>query len=73
MYVSGSMCSNGHQNSRSVSSNGCKKKRSTGSLKPFNSYTASRPHTVGAFIIRIGFGGPLYHNYNMEPPTRGRV
>ena len=23
---------------------------------------------LGALIIRIGFGGPLYYNYNKEPP-----
>ena len=25
---------------------------------------------VGALIIRIGFWGTLYHNYNMELPKR---
>ena len=24
--------------------------------------------TVGALIIRIGFGGPLYYKYKTEPP-----
>ena len=23
---------------------------------------------IGALIIRVGFWGPLYHNYNKEPP-----
>ena len=23
---------------------------------------------IGALIIRLGFWGPLYHNYNKEPP-----
>ena len=23
---------------------------------------------IGALIIRIGFWGPLYYNYNKEPP-----
>ena len=25
--------------------------------------------TKTALIIRIGFGGPLYYNYNQEPPN----
>ena len=25
-------------------------------------------NTIGAVILRIGFGGPLYCNYNREPP-----
>ena len=25
---------------------------------------------MGALIIRIGFGGPLYCNYNQEPPPK---
>ena len=29
--------------------------------------TATMIH-VGALIIRIGFGGPLYDNYSKEPP-----
>ena len=28
-----------------------------------------RPGSVGAFIIRMGFGGPLYYSYNTEPPN----
>ena len=24
--------------------------------------------SIGALIIRIGFGGPLYFNYTKEPP-----
>ena len=24
---------------------------------------------IGAFIIRVGLWGPLYYNYNKEPPT----
>ena len=32
---------------------------------------ASAMFTIGAFIIRIGFWGPLfYYNYNEEPPKR---
>ena len=23
---------------------------------------------IGALIIRLGFGGPLYYTYNKEPP-----
>ena len=23
---------------------------------------------IGALIIRVGFGGPLYYNYNKDPP-----
>ena len=23
---------------------------------------------IGALILRIGLGGPLYYNYNKEPP-----
>ena len=25
---------------------------------------------IGVLIIRIGFGDPLYHNYNKEPPQK---
>ena len=25
--------------------------------------------TIGALRIRIGFWGPLYHNYNKDPPS----
>ena len=25
---------------------------------------------MGALIIRIGFRGPLYYNYNAEPPPK---
>ena len=25
---------------------------------------------VGVLIIRIGFGGPLYHNHNEDPPPQ---
>ena len=28
----------------------------------------SQMSNIGALIIRIGFGGPLYYNYNKEPP-----
>ena len=26
--------------------------------------------TIGALIIRIGFWGPLYYDYNKEPPPQ---
>ena len=26
-------------------------------------------YDIGALIIRIGFWGPFYYNYNQEPPT----
>ena len=29
---------------------------------------ACREANIGALIIRIGFGGPLYYKYNKEPP-----
>ena len=29
-------------------------------------------HTIGALIMRIGFWGPVYYNYNKEPPRRYR-
>ena len=25
-------------------------------------------YSIGALVIRIEFGGPLYHNYNKKPP-----
>ena len=28
---------------------------------------------IGALIIRIGFWGPFYHNYNMDPPPKKTV
>ena len=28
----------------------------------------SPPDKIGALLIRIGFWGPLYYNYNKEPP-----
>ena len=27
---------------------------------------------MGAFLIRIGFWGPLYYSYNKEPPSQYR-
>ena len=48
-----------------------------GSLKGFLSKDFARMmsegfltkgYNLGALIIRIGFGGILYHNYNKEPP-----
>ena len=29
---------------------------------------APEPYNIGASIIRIGFGGPLYYNYNNKEP-----
>ena len=28
---------------------------------------------IGASILRRGFWGPLYHNYNKEPPPKNSI
>ena len=33
----------------------------------FGGFGLLRPN-IGALIIRVGFGGILYYNYNKEPP-----
>ena len=35
---------------------------------PLNPKPYYQVFNIGALIIRIGFGGPLYYSYNKEPP-----
>ena len=40
----------------------------TGTQDNMESVLDRPPSNIRALIIRIGFWGPLYHNYNQEPP-----
>ena len=47
-------------------------RKATKSLNPISVGSSESPKpkapNIGALKIRIGFGGPLYYNFNKEPP-----
>ena len=46
----------------------CRKNSAEGQKDLCTQSFGERLRSIGAFIIRIGLWGPLYYNYEKEPP-----